>query len=223
MKGKEPEYAPVRPTRFLWLNLALGAGMWFLFLTDFSLVGTLPDVLLPFGVLGVALVARARHRGDAWRAGRRLLWPSLVGGGCYGGCLLLMLVPPFTLAAMFALAEYSDEQEVERTTSPDGWREAVVRFRPVGAYAGGNGRTFVSVRSWWLPGLERDVYVDSRTYAFHFDGTSEAERYVTWVDDDTIRVHELERAATTVDLGLCGGELPIFLGIPWALVRRFAR
>lgn len=225
MKGAELDDAALdapHPTRLLWLNLALGVFLWLLLLTDYSLLGTAPDVVLPFVVLGVALVARWRHRGEEWRAGRRLLWPSLVGGGCYAGCLLLLVVPPFTLGAMFALAEFSDERVVERTPSPDGWREAEVRFRPVGAYAGGNGRTFVSVRSWWLPGLERDVYVDSKSYALFPDGGVDVERYVTWVDTDTIRVNEPD-STTTVDLGLCGGELPFFLGIPWALLSRKGR
>lgn len=205
--------------RLLWLNLALGLFLWFLLLTDYSLVGTLSDVVFPVIVFGVALVSRVACTKTDPRVRRRFLLPSLISGGLYTAFLVLMLIPPFTLGVLFLLGEYQAERVIERTTSPNGRQEAVVTFRPVGAYAGGNGRVFVTVRHRWLPGLERDVYAKPSSYAVGVDGSLD-KPYVAWDDDGTIRVQE---EPEPIALGICGGELPMFIRVPVLLLRSLAR
>ena len=214
-----PPPRPDRPGRLLWLNVALGAVLWFLLFTDYSFVGTLPDVLFPVIVFVFALVSRGLSANTDPRVRRRCLLPSLLGGGLYAGAIVLLLIPPLTLGVVFLVSEYAAEQVIERTTSPNGRQVAVVTFRPVGAYGGGNGRVFVAVQHRWLPGLERDVHATPTSYVVGFDGSLDGP-YVEWEGDDTIRVRE---APEPIDLGVCGGELPLFVRLPLLLVRSLAR
>ena len=53
------------------------------------------------------------------------------------------------------MSEISGESRVQTALSPDVTREAHVYFRPVGAYAVGNGPINIRVKHGWMPILER--------------------------------------------------------------------
>lgn len=68
------------------INLILGLFLWFLFFTDYSLAGTMPDILYPPVVGTIALVSLVTNLIRNKR--KRLLitlphLPSIIGGGLY--------------------------------------------------------------------------------------------------------------------------------------------
>jgi hypothetical protein len=195
--------------------LSLGVLLWFLSFTNYSLVGSWPDVIFPVAVgvtafisLAVAL-PRTEGRERALVGAAHL--PALLGGGLFVLSTLLMFVPPFTLGGLFAFDELAGEKQIQQIESPDGRLTADVYFRGVGAYSGGNGRVDVRIRDRFVPFLERDVYYLGRSLAS--ETTSD---YVSWLDSRTLRVSE---TGETVDVRGVKTEIPTIVAIPWVLIR----
>lgn len=169
------------------LNLTLGLMLWFGMCSDFSWVGTIPDYAFPPAVGVVAVVSLRKGRRSkvprAKRLHRLACMPSLLGGG--GATLLcaVTLFSPLIMSTMFLVTEIAGEKCIQRVASPDGTHVANVYFRPVGAYAGGNGRTFIRVTKKWVPFIERDLFYRSFSSA-----SKETQDYVQWLDDSTLLV-----------------------------------
>ena len=184
------------------------------FFTDYSLAGTIPDLLYPPIVGIIALVSLAINIISNKR--QRLLitlphLPSIIGGGLYILIALVMLIPPFTLGAFFAVSEIAGETQIQRVTSPDGTRSAYVYFRAVGAYSGGNGRIYVRVRHQILPFLERDIFYLGRSFA-----SEDSTNYLGWRDNNTIYIPEIKRE---VSVGAIRAEIPQIFALPIGIVR----
>jgi hypothetical protein len=198
-RPEDGEFQPVRSTRKRWIviNLVLGGVLWFGFCTDFSWRGTLPDVLHPTLAAVVAWLSLMKEdKGADPSTRRRFIWacmPSLLGGGCALLFMAPLLLNP--LALMFRMSESAAETIIQSAISPDGTRIADVYFRPVGAYAGGNGRVSVRVRYLWLPFVERDVVYIGRSYA-----DEDTYHYLEWTDSDTLSFFGDSVPATTVGL-----------------------
>lgn len=205
----------LRSPKFLAIvNLILGLFLWFLFSTDYSLVGTIPDILFPPAIGIIAIVSFAISKAGSKR--QRLLitlacFPSIIGGGLYVLTVLLMLIPPFTLGAFFAASEIAGETEIQRAISPDGTRTAYVYFRGVGAYSGGNGRTFVRIRYQILPFLERDIFYLPRSYA-----SEDSTDYVEWQDNNTLYISETQQE---ISVGVIAAETPQVVALPYYIFR----
>ena len=197
------------------VNFALGLLLWFGYFTDYSVVGTWPDLLLPpvVGLVGLFSWRSAKNvSSEAMRRIHKLSsLPSIIGGCLPVLLAVIMLIPPFTLGFLFALEEIKGETRIHRVVSPDGWRLAEAYFRPVGAYSGGNGRIQVRVRYSLFPLVERDVYHLRRSYA-----SKKTKHYLYWVDSDTLYISEKEQQ---LELGRLGFELPSFLAFPLRLIR----
>ncbi len=195
------------------LSLVLGLGLWFLSFTDFSLIGTLPDLVYPLAVALLAAISLSISWGRTKRRGRLLValahFPALSGGSLFllGG--IMMFVPPFTLGGLFAASEIAGETRVQRIASPNQRLVASVYFRGVGAYSGGNGRIFVRVHSGAFPLVERDVFYLGRSLA-----SEESSDYVRWVDNDTIHVSEVDE---DVDVTGVRFDVPEFIALPYFL------
>jgi hypothetical protein len=195
----------------LVFHLALGAGVWWLHLTDWSLAGTTADLLLwPALLLLGAAYRFLIDEPPAWR--RRLRWAAW---GWIAGALLpvvvslLLFVPPLTLGGLFAAGELMAEVKLQELPSPDGRWTAVARFRPAGAHASGEGRVLIAVRPGAFPFLERDVHVQSRSH----EGASLRER-LRWCDGGTL---ELLETGDEIELRGDLFELPWFLELPLGL------
>lgn len=185
----------------LLANLALGSLMWFFVVTDYSLAGTVPDLL--FGPVAGAIATASlfilfvlgalRRNRVAWIA----LLPSMIGGGLTVLIAVIAVIPPFTLAGLFFADEVLNEKIIQTEPSPAGWREAVVTFRGVGAYDSGNGRVIVNVRSNFFPLIEREVHYVGSSYA-----DENSSEYVRWEGENSLRVVGEPSAATElIDLG----------------------
>lgn len=168
------------------------------------------------GVLHVALTLLAGIVGLRWwrrhgRASGTLLafaaTPSLLAGGVAVAGPILMCVPPFTLAAMFAVPELASERIVQREASPGGKWFAVVKYRDVGAYAPGAGRVVIALRPAALSFLERRLAGPMDT-----DWTANA-RFVEWVNADKLRFKEAE---VDLEIGIIRARWPMAI----ALARR---
>ncbi len=200
------------------LNLLAGLFLWFLYATDFSLNGTIPDLLFPVLVLIFAFVSlfiTFKKTIPWWRILVFLAHlPSILGGGLFFLTTCLLFVPPFTLGTMFQVSEIAGETLIQRATSPDGSRAALVYFRPVGAYTSGSGRVFIRVRRTLIPFLERDIYYVSSSHAHKY--TSD---YLQWQDNDTIYIPETDEE---IPVGIIKPEIPEVIIIPYGIFRFFA-
>jgi len=178
--------------RLTVLSLVLGLTLWLLSITDYSLVGTLPDLIFPPAVALVAVISlvvswrRARRRGRLLVALAHL--PAVSGGLLFLLTGIMLFVPPFTLGGLFLAGEIAGETRIQQSASPNNHLVASVYFRGVGAYGGGNGRIHVGVRHRALPLVERDVFSLSESVA-----TERSSDTVRWVDDDTIYVAEVDQ------------------------------
>ncbi len=214
--GPDAPQAKLPVTRRWWdpVILALGVLLWFLSLTNYSLVGSWPDVIFPIAVGLVAFISLtvALPRTVGW--GRVLTasahLPALLGGGLFVLSTLLMFVPPFTLGGLFAFDELAGEKQIQQIESPDRRLTADVYFRGVGAYSGGNGRVDVRVRDRFVPFLERDVYYLGRSLAS--ETTSD---YASWLDNRTLKISE---TGETVDVRGVKTEVPTIVAIPAVLI-----
>lgn len=174
----------------LLINLALSLFLLLLSLTNLSLPGTWLNYAAP-PILGmIALTLLLRFLLPPVTKKLRLLaaassFPA-IGCGCLPSLLMLcMILPPFTLALMFAVGEMAGEQRIQSAVSPDRTRVAEVYFRGVGAYSGGNGRITVRVHARFLPFLEWEVYQRSKSYA-----SEDSHDYLSWMDNRTLLISE---------------------------------
>ena len=190
------------------VNLMLGAVLWFGLFTDYSLAGTLADLVFTplVGLVGlvsfVTLLAWKSVKGIGCLASLACL-PSLIGGCLPALVTLLLILPPFTLGFIFAMDEMAHETRIQRVVSPNGFWVAEVYFRGVGAYAAGNGRIFVRVKPRWFPFIERDIYSLSKSYA-----SEDTTDYLCWIDSDTLLISETQKE---IKVGIVGFEMPSFI------------
>lgn len=184
-----------------WLVTVLGVVYWIFFFTNYSLLGALSDELYgPItGIISIFLLIVLRLTGSIYARLPRFvaLLPALVGGGLSLLLFIGIWVPPFTLGAFFYWDEVIHEQAIQTLVSPDEQRTATVYFRGVGAYGGGNGRTFVRVTHRAVPFIENEVFVEGQSYAD--DSTRE---YVRWKDQHTLEIiGEPEKSPITIRVG----------------------
>jgi hypothetical protein len=174
------------------VNLTLGAILWFLHSTGFSLVGTIPDILFPplAGVVGLVSVVALRKAPSRTQkiVGRLLCLPSIIGSVLCVLSAALFFLPPFTLGAMFNLSEIGNETRIQEAVSPDGKKIASVYFRPVGAYSGGNGKIHVRIKYRFFPVVEREVFFLRVSRA---DKTT--SNYLKWASNDSLYISEVNR------------------------------
>jgi hypothetical protein len=195
------------PLMFSLLFL-IGCWYWVSLFTDFSLVGTIPDLLFPPLAAGIALAAfrqtaSIRHNLHGWFY-RAACLPVLLGGLAYA--VTAVLVCANLLGMMFIVSEMASEEEIAQVASPSAWQVAHVYFQGVGAYTGGDGRIFIRIQYPYLPLIERDVY-----YIHSYFGQ---DVQVSWQDDDTIVVQYDQAGATDViKLGSVKPETPLALGL----------
>lgn len=194
----------------VFVNLILGTLLWFLYSTDYSLVGTVSDFVFPISVAIVALlslgVLKKTNKKIDKIIGILAPIPSLLGG-----CLpllvgILMFVPPFTLGAMFFMDEALGERQIQVSLSPSKTEIARVYFRGVGAYASGSGRIYIRISNRYLPMLERDIY-SSTTYTADESTTD----YIKWLNDDTLLISE---TGQSLSIGKMETEVPAVISIP---------
>ena len=197
------------------INLALGLFLWFLLSTDYSLVGTIPDIISPLFVLELATASLflAITRNKLSKLLITTLLPSLLGGGLSVLAGILLFIPPFTLGGMFALGEAISEIQIQKSVSPNGKQIAYVYFRNVGAYSSAHGRVLVRVRSSNLPFLERDIFGLSRS-----DADENPTNYLEWRDDNTIYISEIKKE---IPLGTIEIEVPQIFKIPYGIIQIF--
>ncbi|MDQ5824595.1 MAG: hypothetical protein M3441_10360 [Chloroflexota bacterium] len=210
-----PRANSANPRRWhLFIALALCAGilLWFFYLSDYTLAGTLTDIIFPIVTLVLGFVGLRAAKGATTRRARRLArlvcLPAIVGGLLYiaTGVLFVAFSP---MGAMFSLYEIADEALIQSAPSPDGSRVAEVYFRGVGPYTGGNGRIFVRVKHTLFPLVERDVYA-TKTYEAGPNTTD----YLSWTSNDTLYIPE---ANEIVSLGLIRGKMPDIVAVPLRL------
>lgn len=205
------------PQSLAFVNLLLGLFLWFLFSTDYSLVGTIPDIVFPLAMGMVAIVSLAINK---IRATRGRLWitlahlPALIGSGLYVFAVFVMFIPPFTLGALFAASEIAGETEIQRVMSPDGTKTAYVYFRGVGAYSGGNGRVYVRIRYSMLPFLERDIFYLPASVA-----DEDTTDFVEWRGNDVLYVSETDQE---IRVDVIKAEVPLVITFPYHIMRIFA-
>ena len=202
------------------VNLGLGILLWFGYCSDYSWRGTIPDYVYPLIVAVVAVVSLLlKDKGPntgARRSYKAACMPSLVGGGAVGVLMVIMMIPPFTLGLLFALAEFEGESMIQSTVSPNGMQVAEVYFRPTGAYSGGNGRVDVRVHYRWMPIAERDVYYCGRSYA-----SDKPQEYLRWRDADTLEIVGDSTGNDEVKLGILKWTEPMIIVGPINIVRSF--
>lgn len=196
------------------INLILGLFLWFLFSSDYSLTGTIPDILFPplVGIIALISVFSIKTSDKHQRLWIRLAHlPAIIGGTLYLLMGFVMFIPPFTLGALFMMSEISDEVQIQQAVSPDGTQSAYVYFRGVGAYSGGNGRTYVRTRYSLLPFIERDLFTLSRS-----DASEQSTDYVKWHGNDTLYISEIGKE---IPAGEIRAEIPVVIAIPYYMVR----
>ncbi|MCP4374084.1 MAG: hypothetical protein GY797_39155 [Deltaproteobacteria bacterium] len=196
----------------IFVNLILGLFLWLLFSTDYSLIGTIPDILFPplVAIIAVVSLALINIHGRFQKFLVMLAHlPSIIGGCLYILIAFIMLIPPFTLGTMFMMSEITEEIQIQEAISPNSTKVANVYFRGVGAYSGGNGRIYVRIKYRNVPFLERDVFHLGRSLA-----SEESINYVKWIDDDTLYVTEVDNE---VAVGAIGGEIPQVIALPYMI------
>jgi hypothetical protein len=211
-------------SKFKWkvivlVNLILGAAWWFFDSTDFSLPESIPDEVFPalVGLAGlVSLVALRKASGKTRMVGRLLCLPSIIGGALYFLNARLLLMPPFTLGAMFNRSEIANETRIQEAISPDGLKVADVYFRPVGAYGGGNGRIFVRLKYRFFPVVEREVFYLRASMA-----DPNTRNYLQWAGNDSLYISELKQQVPLPKVSLhVPGQIITPLGIAVYFIAR---
>ena len=182
-----------------FLSAGLGLLLWGLHFTNWSLRGTIPDLIFPciVGILGFAsLITTWRMPSRSMRYAVRILsLPAVVGATLYALFIFILFIPPFTLGGLFWISEIAGETQIQQVASPDGAWIAEVHFQAVGAYTRGNGHILITARPSWLPVLEQDIYYLSLSYA-----NEDTTDYVTWVDDNTLYVSETDEEVPVGEL-----------------------
>jgi hypothetical protein len=156
-------------------------------------MGNVADILFPplAGILAIFSLAigitKARNKPQKF-LGIFAHVPSIVGGGLFVFMCVVMIIPPFTLGALFIATEISEEVHIQQAVSPDGIRVADVYFRGAGAYSSSSGRVIVRVRHKIVPFLERDILYENSNYM-----REEIGDYIEWRDSNTIYITETKR------------------------------
>lgn len=194
------------------VSLILGFVLWFGYFTDYSLAGTIPDLLFP-PLVGFIAIKAIGHTPS--RLLKHLLGLHVFAGFIPFFVILIALTPPFLLGTLFTASEIAEETRIQREISPDGLRIADVYFRPVGPYASGNGRVYIRVKYRLFPLVERDVFAHSGSHA-----DEDTTEYVSWKDSDTLYVRETFQ---DIKLGFVEGRIPGFIYVVVTVVRFFAR
>lgn len=196
----------------LAVNLVLGAFLWFLDSTDYSLRGTISDIVFPPTVFIIAVITLMTVPDiQKKRISKLICLPSLVGAGIHVLIGIIMIVPPFTLALLFSIDEIKSEVRIQQISSPDEKRIAEVYFRPVGAYSGGNGRVYVKVIEKLLPFVERDLLYIRVSHA-----DEDTKNYLKWIDNDTLNISEINE---NLPIGTVEFEIPYAIAIPMNIVQ----
>jgi hypothetical protein len=184
--------------KLIYINIILGVVLWFGYCTDYSLPGTIPDIISPIIVAVVGLISFMIFISDKGFSviGITSSLISLIGGGLFVLLIIVSLIFPFWLW------EVAGEVQVQEVESPNGLSVATVYFRPVGAYTGGNGRIFIRVKYRWFPLVERDVYA-----AKTFEEPNNYD-FIEWLDNTTILAKEKNEI---VKIGVIKFQLPLFI------------
>ena len=189
------------------VNLLLGAGLWLGYISDYSLAGTLPDILVPpiIGIVTLSTLFFIQHAPNNFAKVSYIvsIVPSFVGGCLPTLLMLLLLFSPLGMGVMFFLGEIGDETLIQQSISPDGSKVAEVYFRGVGAYSGGNGRIIVRVKPRRFPLIEQDVYYLTKSYA-----DKDTKDYLHWIDNNTLFISETKES---IHLKRIGFAIPAFL------------
>jgi hypothetical protein len=145
----------MRENKLIYISFILGLILWFGYCSDYSLYGNILDLIFPIivGVIGFKafkiIKADKECTKKQYVARILLVYPALFEGGIYIVLLilfiLLSLFVPFIIIMGFgfAVSEIAQEELVQSEISPSGFTIADAYFRPVGAYASGNGRILV--------------------------------------------------------------------------------
>lgn len=196
----------------LALNLALGIFLWFLDSTDYSLRGTISDIVFPPFVFIVAIITlMAVPDIQKKRISKLVCLPSLIGAGVHVLFGIMMIIPPFTLALLFSIDEIKNEVQIQQISSPNNAQVADVYFRPVGAYSGGSGRIYVKVTNKLLPFLEREILYLRVSHA-----DENTENYLEWIDDSTLYISEINEK---IPVGTVKFEIPYAIAVPLNIVQ----
>lgn len=196
----------------LAVNLVLGAFLWFLDSTDFSLRGSIPDIVFPPFVFIVAITTMMIVPDTQWkRVSKLFCLPSLIGAGVHVLFGIIMIIPPFTLAFLFGIDEIMSEVRIQQISSPNNKQVAEVYFRPVGAYSGGNGRIYVQVTDKFLPFLEREILYLRVSHA-----DENTENYLKWTDNNTLYISEINEK---IPVGTAKFEIPYAVAVPLNIVQ----
>jgi hypothetical protein len=187
-----------------------GALFWLCDLTDYSLAGTWPSLVLP--VVGtIAGVVALRASGYIPRGAIRMLAKvaaaaTLLEGTLIVGEVLLLaaISPAGVLLAAFAIF---GEQQISAVVSPDGLRVAEEYYRGGGLLS--DGVVIVRVKYRMMPLLERDVY----------HGPSNTDEHVAWEDNDTLFI---PNTTERVRLGLVKGKSSGSVQAAWGLLEGLA-
>jgi hypothetical protein len=177
------------PRVWSWALFLLGVTLWLGLLTNWRWSWTTANAVHAMAALvagSIALFAKITRQ--LRRPGWNPVWaalPAFSGGVVALLGPLLMFVPPFTIAAVFAADEIAHEQLVQREPSPSGRSDAIVRYRRVGAYAPGAGKLVITDRYRRLPFLERDVVGPITTSL-----SEDAGSFVRWIGPNRIRLEE---------------------------------
>jgi hypothetical protein len=193
-----------------WFNVLIGITVWFGLLTDYSLLGTIGDILFPIIAMMLTIKINKVYESPnnkKRRLARILSYPTIAVGILQGIIMGLMILPPLLLATLFWGSELASQTLIQESHSPTGSRVAYVYFRPTGAYAGGSGRVFVRLRYTNFPIIERDIY-ELRTSHY---STEDPSDFLEWQDDDTLRIFETE---DIVHIGYVKGRLSPLFAIP---------
>ena len=189
-------------------NLVLGLLLSFFYFTDYSLPGSLLDLLLPpllfaLGIAAFMWAGYAPGRTKRW-VGKLSALPSLLGGALYLVAVGLIFMPPTTLRGMFLADEIATEVLLQQVASPDGSRVAEVYYRP-GGYGGATFKpAMIRVHYTLFPLVERDVL--SRPVSGSPIEPDTEPSYVMWSDNDTLF---LPGTGDSVELGLVRWEVPV--------------
>lgn len=193
-----------------WVNIAFGSLLWFFYCTDYSLPGTVSDILFPpiaalFGMVAFVRVGAVIQESRKKHWLRMACLPSLVGGLSFALICSVLLIPPFTLGGFFIADSLRSETLTQQVRSPNGLLIAEVYIRP-GGYSGSyNKPIFVRLKSPFFPFIERDV----QSISTHME-RSEANNYIFWGGDNSLRISQ---TGEILGVGLIKPEVSLTLMI----------
>jgi len=164
------------------LNLVLGVFLWFLYCTNHSLPGIIPNIIYALAVGVIALLSlRLKDKGPSLRTKRCYklsCLPSLIGGGLP----VLLVLPPFCCLGVVILNDIKGFKQVQSLASPDHTQVAIVYEIHESTVTTHSYTMTIRMRHRLLPFVERTVY---RSRAWLDQGSRE---YVRWKDNETLQL-----------------------------------